>query len=60
LNSKFAGKKPVKVDVVNGKRLKDTSAELSSSLEGKYWKASTDQAKSLGVNFLMMFCWDFI
>jgi formamidopyrimidine-DNA glycosylase len=35
LGEKFAGKKMVKVVVVNGKKLKDTPEEISEALEGQ-------------------------
>ncbi|WP_245542534.1 DNA-formamidopyrimidine glycosylase family protein [Segetibacter koreensis] len=38
LKQKLAGKKLVKVEVVNGKKLKDTPEEISSALEGKTLK----------------------
>lgn len=51
LNSAFAGKKLVKIEVVNGKKLKDKQAELSENLEGKTLQSVYRTGKELRFQF---------
>jgi formamidopyrimidine-DNA glycosylase len=51
LHSVFAGKKLVKINVVNGKKLKDKQAELSENLEGKILQSVYRMGKELRFQF---------
>ncbi len=51
LKSLFSGKKLIKIIVINGKKLKDTSKELSSALDGKTLKDVYRSGKEMRFKF---------
>ncbi len=51
LKSMFAGKKLIKIKVINGKKLKDKPKELSSALDGKVLKDVYRSGKEMRLKF---------